>query len=102
MAFSHSVKAKPAYPVNRVLCGVFSVHDSEQSHATQRNHRRWRRLGDGRDGESVGFVKPRDQVGVDHGSRGSVVFAERASAGELRYEEVVAQQSRVRRVRPAR
>ena len=38
-----------------------------------------------------GLVQPRDEVGVDRGSRGGVVFANRAGL-DVRHEEVVARQ----------
>ena len=67
----------------------FPVPHSEHRHAAHCNHRRGRRLGD--DGESDGFGQPRDEVRVDHGSRGGVVFANRAAV-VVRHEEVVARQ----------
>jgi hypothetical protein len=50
------------------------------------------RFGVGRDGESVGGVQPRDEVGVDGGSRVGVVLANRAVpvAKEVGHEEDVA------------
>jgi hypothetical protein len=49
-------------------------HDSERRHAAHCNRRPRRRLGDGRDGESLRVVQPREEAGVDHGSRRGVVF----------------------------
>ena len=86
------------------LCDAafFPVHDFEQRHAAHCNHRPCRRLGDGgadvrheegvpRQRESPGSVQPHDEVGVDRGTCGGVVFANRVAA-VVRHEEVVARQ----------
>src|SRR5208282_3217527 len=78
------------------LCDAvfFPEHDSQQRHATDSNHRPRGRLGDGRDGNSVGELDSRDEVRVHQGSGGGVVFANRvdsaAGFGSPREEEVVA------------
>jgi hypothetical protein len=53
--------------------------------------RPWSRCWCGCDGESIGERQPGDEVGVDRGSRGGVVFANRGAAG-VRHEEVIPRQ----------